>query len=227
MQESKSPVCLLLCFGVLCGKIALLDVLFACCEAVAAGRAEREVVIQEASVMCKAFSLRAFVLGVIAVFGCGCVVFAADPVASVEIEAGGVDGDGIVTFGHPFKAGQVDETVRVRSGGDFVPVQVDVKRRYRDGSVKHAVISAQVGRSGSGGQVLLDIYSSQKKERPSAKPPVLPDGFSVEVGFVFPDGGRRRASAVEFLKKASAGAEGFRKVEWLAGPLVSEVQVKC
>ena len=153
------------------------------------------------------------------------VVCAAVPVVSVEIEAEGAGGDTVVTFGHPFKAGQVDETVRLQNGGDVVPAQVDVKRRYRDGSVKHAVISAQVGLAGSGAQVLLDIYPAQKKERPSAKPHALPDGFSAEVGFVFPDGSRGTASAVEFLKKASAGAEGFRKVEWLSGPLASEVQV--
>ncbi len=222
MQESKSPVCLL-CFGVWRGKIGPLDVLFAC--RAAAGRAEREVMVREARLMCKSFLFRAFVLAVIVIFGCNSVVCAAVPVASVEIETEAGGGDTVVTFGHPFKAGQVDETVRLQNGADVVPARVDVKRRHPDGSVKHAVISAQVGRAASAAQVLLDMYAAQDKESLPAKPPVLPDGFSAEVGFVFPDGSRRTASAVEFLEKASAGVKGFRKVDWLAGPLVSEVQV--
>jgi hypothetical protein len=46
-----------------------------------------------------------------------------------------------VQFGRPFKAAEISDYPQVLLGGTAVPTQADVKQRWGDGSVKHAVIS--------------------------------------------------------------------------------------
>ena len=59
-----------------------------------------------------------------------------------------------VTFGQPFCQGDFPQGVRVSASGKSLPSQVDVKRRYADGSLRFAVISAT-----------LDQLAPQKRYR--------------------------------------------------------------
>ena len=92
------------------------------------------------------------------VFGVCASVGAGDPVASVVIEAEG--NGGIVTFAHPFAKGDVNGSVLVCVGGKELPAQVDIKRHYGDGSVKHAIISTYLS-----GMTTVDIYSGGAMNR--------------------------------------------------------------
>ena len=47
-----------------------------------------------------------------------------------------------ITFGQAFKHGDIRDGVEVRLGDKVLPVQVDIKRRYDDGSVRFGVLSA-------------------------------------------------------------------------------------
>src|SRR4051812_29664886 len=51
---------------------------------------------------------------------------------------------GVVTFAQAFPKGHVPESVVVTAGNNAVATQVDVKRRYDDGSVRHAVLSVAI-----------------------------------------------------------------------------------
>jgi hypothetical protein len=147
------------------------------------------------------------------------------PICSVVLESEEKDSDFVVTFAHPFKKGDVKETVVLKAGENDIGAQVDVKRRYADDSVKHAIISAPIELAQPGKPLKLGIYPSNGR-RPTG--PVIkdfPDGFSAEVVFRFPDGSIRRANALEFHNKAVSKIERYRLVKWLRGPLTSEIQL--
>ena len=152
--------------------------------------------------------------------------FAAEkPICSVVLESLEKDTDFVVTFAHPFRKGDVKETVVLKVGDEDIGAQVEVKRRYADASVKHAIISAPIRQAQTGQTLKLDIYSSAGQ--PVVDPIVqdFPKGFSAEVIFRFPDGSQRRANALEFYNKAVSGIERYRLVKWLHGLLTSEVQL--
>lgn len=152
-------------------------------------------------------------------------IAAQNRVASVVVEQQERGKDFIVTFAHPFRKGDAKDTLLMKTGNEVIASQANVKRRYSDGSVKHAIISTFIKEAVAGQQLTLDIYSSGRQ--PVHESPVLdfPKGFSAEVIFHFPDGSQRRANAAEFHRKASSRVDGFRQVKWLEGPLTSEVQL--
>lgn len=154
----------------------------------------------------------------------GAPVPAESAVVSVTVEPGSAGGDTVLTFAHAFRQGDISETLAVRSGSQNLPAQVDVKRRYADGSVKHAIITAAISGMSPGVAIQLDLYTERASAHQASKF-ILPEGFEAEVVFAFPDGNERRASAREFLTKAQAGEQGFTIVPWLSGPLASEVQL--
>jgi hypothetical protein len=153
-----------------------------------------------------------------------CTAPAADrPIASVVVETKQEAAASVLTFAHPFKQGDISGTVVVRTGDGEIPAQVDVKRRYPDGSVKHAIISALAGPLVPGRPMTLDLHPGP--QQPPAEKAVegIPDGFSAEVLLRFPDGTERIANAAQFYDKARSPSEHFKMTEWLEGPLVSEV----
>ncbi|MDH3588080.1 MAG: PKD domain-containing protein [Gammaproteobacteria bacterium] len=67
-----------------------------------------------------------------------------------------------VTFGQVFAPGDVPAGLSVEArleNGDAAPLQVDVKSRYPDGSLKHAVLSSVVPSLQGGQQLRLEILS--------------------------------------------------------------------
>ena len=75
----------------------------------------------------------------------GCAAVAnADPVTKVTVRNAGKEAvkDAPVTFGQVFKKGDIKTGVLVNVAG--TPGQADIKRKYDDGSVRFAVISALV-----------------------------------------------------------------------------------
>lgn len=153
-------------------------------------------------------------------------IAAESPVTAVVLDPQESGSDFFVTFAQPFKIGDVPQEVQVKAGGRGVPAQIDLKRRYPDGSVKHAVITVSVPRAEPGERRELTIWPGSSSATPSG-PPVtdLPGGFSAEVRLRLPDGSERRADAVGFRRRALAGEEGFRLIRWLGGPLVTEYQI--
>ena len=164
-------------------------------------------------------------LTLITAFMANSVIAAEKPICSVVVEPMEKIRYFVVTFAHPFKKGDVKETVLLKVGDEDIGAQIDVKRRYADASVKHAIISAPIKQAQPGRPLKLGIYPTNQKRLTDPITPDLPKGFSAEVVFRFPDGSRRRANALEFYHKAVSGIERFQLVKWLQGPLTSEVQL--
>lgn len=152
---------------------------------------------------------------------CGAV----SPVASVVVEPLETGKDFVVTFAHPFKRGDIKKSLILKAGAEEIPSQVDIKRRYADGSVKHAIISAVIGDATVGKALKLDIHASEKQRTAWLDADDLLKSVPSDVVFRFPDGSESRANATEFYSMAARGKNGFRLVKWLDGPLVREVQV--
>jgi len=146
-------------------------------------------------------------------------------VASVTLEPQGAASDVVAIFAHPFRRGDVKGEPIVAAKGKGQPAQVQVKRRYRDGSVKHAVFAVPLGETKPGQQVTLDLLDTPNRDGHAAPPPKLPDGFDAEVVFRFPDGGEARARATKFLGAAGTRSQPYRLERWLDGPAVAEHQV--
>lgn len=123
------------------------------------------------------------------------------------------------TFGQPFAPGDVPNgstVVGKLTNGTAVPLQVDVKARHADGSLRHAVITAQLPslvakQAETVGLVRDNSTLATTQPTPSA---MLAAGFSTS--FTATIGGTRySASADELLKSG-------KYKTWLAGPLASE-----
>lgn len=125
-----------------------------------------------------------------------------------------------LTFGQVFRRGDMPDGVSVAAAGRQVLTQVDVKRRYEDGSVRFGVISTLVPKLLAGETIALQM----DKGKPAATPlkaveakALLETDFDAVVTLRFPDGVVRRASARKMLEQAGKDAK-----TWLRGPVVTE-----
>ncbi len=109
------------------------------------------------------------------------LIAAQSPVASVVVEQQEKGKEFVVTFAHPFRKGDVKDTLLLKTGSEVIPSQVNVKRRYSDGSVKHAIISAFIKEAVAGRPLTLDIYPSEGQQVVDALVQDFPKGFSAEV----------------------------------------------
>jgi len=139
---------------------------------------------------------------------------AAVTIVIVENTSGAERPAGPVTFGMIFARGDVPgEPALVGRGA-----QVDVKRRWPDGSVKHAVLTVALPDLAKGGQVRLALAAGRRNEGPpraNTHAPAAADK-DVAVEFRLHGGPTVRASLAEAVR---AGAP--RRV-WLDGALVRE-----
>lgn len=125
-----------------------------------------------------------------------------------------------VTFGQVFREGEFPQSVRVSTDRGPMPYQVDVKRRYPNGSVRFAVISALVPGLPPAGKVRLKL---EPVEAPTARgenataAELLGTGFNATLGFRFPDGTRRTVDVRGALREAGPSA-----AQWLEGPVATE-----
>jgi len=123
-----------------------------------------------------------------------------------------VSGAGPVTFGQVFAAGDMkkSDVLVGKLDGTTVPLQVDVKATHADGSVRHAVISAQVPKAGTMQLATTPgasgVTPGASDDMPGANAP------AVEV------------SATIAGVKYSATSSTAGKATWLQGPIVNEWQ---
>lgn len=104
------------------------------------------------------FAPRAAFVAVIAAFG---TAQAADiTTITLQNTSGTAQSNAPVTFGHVFKPGDVANGVGITartSGGTAIPVQVDVKARHGDGSLRHAVLTMNVASLGANGADVVTL----------------------------------------------------------------------
>jgi hypothetical protein len=125
-----------------------------------------------------------------------------------------------VTFGQVFAPGALRPGERLDgkfSDGSTIALQLDVKARHPDGSVRHAVVSALLPHLAAGKPLAMALVkagpagASAKAESPAA---LLAAGFRASANATI-DGQRYSASADKLLAAPAAAA-------WLAGPIARE-----
>lgn len=124
-----------------------------------------------------------------------------------------------VTFGQVFAVGHVGATqslIGKLADGSTVPLQVDVKARHADGSVRHAIISANLAKVAAGQPQVLSLALGSPLAGPAAATPaqLLEAGFTASVSATI-DGAVYTASADQLLRSGTVDT-------WLSGSLVSE-----
>lgn len=85
-----------------------------------------------------------------------------------------------VTFGQPFRAGDLPagQTLSARdSAGNVVPIQIDEKSTYADGSVRFAVVSLGVGALQARERRIVNLYQGS----PAAADPIAPNASTFDL----------------------------------------------
>ena len=128
------------------------------------------------------------------------------------------------TFGQAFSRGDLaaGATLVAKVGTDLLPVQMDVKARHEDGSVRHAVISATLPQLDAGATTKVVLASSGVSEAPASLPTqrdLMRAGFSAKVR-LDTEGKSYRASPNSLLWQELG-------VAWLTGPITQEWMVNA
>jgi hypothetical protein len=142
----------------------------------------------------------------------------------IDSTGGQAQHDVPLTFGQVFAPGDVKNPERLAgklADGKRLPLQVDVKARHPDGSLRHAVISAVVPALAAKQSLMLALAADGQpavaKAAKASPAALLEQGFSARVSAAI-DGQAWSASAERLLA-------GKAVETWLAGPLVTEWQV--
>lgn len=123
------------------------------------------------------------------------------------------------TFGQVFSRGDLAAGAKLVAsvGSDHLPVQVDVKARHDDGSVRHAVISAALAQLDAGATTKVVLASAGGAEVAASLPTqrdLMRAGFSAKVR-LDTEGKTYRASPNSQLWQQQG-------VAWLMGPIAQE-----
>lgn len=149
-----------------------------------------------------------------------------DPVTTVILGNPGQAAlrDAPATLGHLFRPGELPAgrglTARLKGGG-AVPLQVDAKATHRDGSLRHAVLTARVPTLAAGAEAVVELVAAGAAA-PAGEAVKLSDLLATEYDAkvaITIDGEAYTASAREAL---AAAAKNKTLVTWLEGPLVGE-----
>jgi hypothetical protein len=145
------------------------------------------------------------------------------PITDVRFEntSAAVQNNVPVTFGQVFAVGHLQST-DVLTGrlddGTVVPLQIDVKAKHADGSVRHAVISAVLPTLAANTVRTMDLVKGGAAPAGSTSiDALMRTGFSFSVHANL-NGADYYASADELLKAGGA-------TTWLSGPVATEWQV--
>ena len=155
---------------------------------------------------------------------CGCHQALASEVARIGIRntAGETHEKAPISFGYLFKTGDLAANDSLRAvperGGETIPMQMDVKARHADGSVRHGVLSMVVPELKRGTTRYVVNLAKEPLTAPAPSiSALLQTDFDATIT-INTDGKSYKASARQLL------ASGDYRW-WLKGPLVSEWQM--
>ncbi len=131
-----------------------------------------------------------------------------------------------LTFAHVFKKGDVMGNVSVSMNGTIIPTQFDVKRRYDDGSVRHAVISVVLPVIKAYEDVTIELIpgGTPASKGEMSKAEILSTDVQslIELANISGSGYSGRLTAD--LRQAITAASELNY--WLKGSIVTEILVK-
>lgn len=137
---------------------------------------------------------------------------------------------GVATFGQAFVRGDVPAgaghlTARLGTG-EVVPVQMDVKTRYEDGSVKFAVLSVERPEMAAGATLELALSAAGGGPAPAAAPVDMAAALSARSFAVDITTAAGATTTVDvFARLQQALADGTAQV-WQSGPLAAQARVE-
>ncbi|MTW02562.1 hypothetical protein GM668_10765 [Duganella ginsengisoli] len=129
-----------------------------------------------------------------------------------------------VTFGQVFKAGDVKSTEYLgakTAAGTTVPIQVDVKARHADGSLRHAIITVVLPTSLPAQTQAIYLVKGTAPGATAAATPqqLLNAGFTSSFSATI--GGKVYTASADALLKSG------KFTTWMSGPLATEWQVSA
>lgn len=143
----------------------------------------------------------------------------------VHGESGGITENVPVTFGAIFAKGDVPPGTSVAATddkGNALPLQVDVKAKHPDGSLRHAVLTVTIPHLSNGNDVSVSLSRGPKATTAPLPLTALPRDFDTVLTLKMKDGRTLHASARDLLKTAKPDLwlSGAQVTEWwMAGPL--------
>ncbi|MCO6414974.1 M10 family metallopeptidase C-terminal domain-containing protein [Siccirubricoccus sp. KC 17139] len=143
----------------------------------------------------------------------------------LENAGAGPLGAGIATLGQLFAAGEVPAgaTLLARIGDSLVPVQLDVKTTWPDGSARMAVLSLARPELAAGQSVEVTLGLGTAAAAPALDLASALAGHSFALDFAMADGSTWHVDALAALQQAIAqGKASF----WQSGPLATEARVE-
>jgi hypothetical protein len=129
-----------------------------------------------------------------------------------------------VTFGVVFRRGDIErgKTLKARMAGTEVPVQLDAKRHYPDGSLKHGVVSFVLPKLSTAADLEflpMGETANRSAEFEDAARKLLAGDFDATVNFQFPEG---CGKPVSVSARKLLQAAGTKAATWLKGPVAIE-----
>ena len=129
-----------------------------------------------------------------------------------------------VSFGHVFAAGDLasgDTLTGVMKGGASMPLQLNVKARHPDGSVRHAIISALTPALSKGQRISVDLVKGAPAPPLGGATPddLLGRGFKAGVQITL--GGQLYSASADALLRSG------QYTSWIGGPLATEWLVRA
>ncbi len=125
-----------------------------------------------------------------------------------------------VRIGRPFRRGEVADYPQAMVASTALPTQADVKTRWDDGSVKHAILSFMIPLLPAGSTVTVGFQNQAfgNNDDPLTRREMLDDRFDMEAVMRLVENGSRSASARSMIE---AGAFAY----WARGPIATTVIV--
>jgi hypothetical protein len=135
----------------------------------------------------------------------------------------------VVTFGQAFVQGDVKNgtSLKAMAGNDALPIQVDVKTRYPDRSVRHAIVSLQAPALQPSATLAVMLSSNEGTPSPApiTPPTILARGYDLTLVRDFGPASSLPSLSVSAARLLASSASNGTIVPWLSGPLASEYRV--
>jgi len=140
----------------------------------------------------------------------------------VEVTSGAAQSNVPVTFGQPFRSGDLSTSQGLSaqdSSGNPVPVQMDEISTHPNGSVRFAVLSANIPSLSANAPRIINFYPAAKSAAGASLP--ADPAWNLQVSARLADGSTWTASPQAQLKQQIANGSGRR----LNGPVAAEYTV--
>jgi len=160
-------------------------------------------------------------------FCVGLLVFSASALAvtdslTISEKAGVTTTNYPIQFARPFMPGEIANFPQVLVDGNAVPTQADVKQRYADGSVKHAIVSFLIPTLTANAVVTITFQNQQSENSTALTASQMLDpaeNFEATMQLAAPNCSSCSVQTVSARNMLTAGAYSY----WTSGPIATTI----